>query len=64
MSASGYQSNQGAQPGADKVPVAASALGDVRIERQGNQRWLVVNRPADKLWDPMQAISGQEMVSR
>jgi outer membrane protein assembly factor BamC len=23
----------------------------VRIERDGNQRWLVVNRPADKLWD-------------
>ena len=25
----------------------------MRIERAGNQRWLVVNRPADKLWGPM-----------
>jgi len=33
--------------------VAVAALGDVRIERAGNQRWLVVNRPADKLWDPV-----------
>jgi outer membrane protein assembly factor BamC len=28
-------------------------MGDVRIERAGSQRWLVVNRPADKLWDPV-----------
>ena len=33
--------------------VAVAAMGDVRIERAGNQRWLVVNRPADKLWDPV-----------
>ncbi|WP_416548868.1 outer membrane protein assembly factor BamC [Limnohabitans sp. DCL3] len=32
---------------------AANQLGDVRIERQGNQRWLVVARPADKVWDPL-----------
>ncbi len=32
------------------VPTAALALGDVRIERSGNQRWLVVNRPAEQLW--------------
>ena len=35
------------------LPVAALAVGDVRIERSGNQRWLVVNRPADKLWGPI-----------
>ena len=28
-------------------------MGDVRIERAGNQRWLVVARPADKLWQPV-----------
>ena len=33
------------------VGTAAVSLGDVRIERLGNQRWLVVNRPADQLWD-------------
>ena len=35
------------------IPTAANTMGDVRIERAGNQRWLVVNRPADKLWDPV-----------
>ena len=35
------------------VPTAATAVGDVRIERAGNQRWLVVNRPADQLWGPV-----------
>ncbi len=35
------------------VPVAATSVGDVRIERSGNQRWLVVNRPADQLWSPV-----------
>lgn len=32
------------------IPVAANALSDVRIERSGNQRWLVVARPAEQLW--------------
>lgn len=50
VSASGYKTGQIA---ATKTPVAAVSLGDVRIERAGNQRWLVVNRPAEKLWDPV-----------
>jgi len=50
VSASGFQGNQ---PGEAKAPVAVTALGDVRIERQGGQRWLVVNRSADKLWEPI-----------
>ena len=41
------------QQSSAKLPIAASALGDVRIERAGNQRWLVVKRPAEKLWDPV-----------
>jgi outer membrane protein assembly factor BamC len=32
---------------------AANALGPVRMERQGNQRWLVASLPADKVWEPM-----------
>ena len=32
---------------------AALSVGDVTIERDGNQRWLVINRPADKIWDPV-----------
>jgi len=38
---------------APDVPTAASTLGDVRIERAGMQRWLVVNRSADVLWNPV-----------
>lgn len=40
-----------AQAAAAKSSVASSMLGDVRIEKAGNQRWLVVKRPADKVWD-------------
>jgi outer membrane protein assembly factor BamC len=50
VSASGYKPGQAALA---KAPVAATALGDVRIERSGNQRWLVVKRPVDKLWEPV-----------
>jgi outer membrane protein assembly factor BamC len=51
VSANALQASQAAQPSGPQT--AVSALGDVRIERNGNQRWLVVNRPADKLWDPV-----------
>ncbi|MDD2811001.1 outer membrane protein assembly factor BamC [Rhodoferax sp.] len=35
------------------MPTAVATLGDVRIERTGSQRWLVIDRPADKLWEPV-----------
>ncbi|RZL63747.1 MAG: outer membrane protein assembly factor BamC [Variovorax sp.] len=38
---------------APSLPTAAAKVGDVRMERAGNQRWLVVNRPADQLWEPV-----------
>jgi outer membrane protein assembly factor BamC len=42
------------QPVANIAPaIAPAAIGDVRIERAGNQRWLVVKRPAEKLWEPV-----------
>ena len=47
VTASGYSASQPSQT----VPTAATSLSDVRIERSGNQRWLVVGRPADQLWD-------------
>jgi outer membrane protein assembly factor BamC len=50
VTASAYSAGQGSTPGA---PVAATSLGDVRIERAGTQRWLVVSRPADQLWGPI-----------
>jgi outer membrane protein assembly factor BamC len=49
VTASSFQIGQAA-PG---VPTAATTMGDVRIERTGNQRWLVVNRSADQVWGPV-----------
>ncbi len=52
VSAAAMQAGQAAQP-SGTANAAATQIGDVRIERDGNQRWLVVNRPADKLWEPV-----------
>ena len=51
VTASGQQAARaGAAAG---VPTATASVGDFRIERAGNQRWLVVNRPAEQLWGPL-----------
>jgi len=52
VSAAAMQAGQSAQA-TGNANAAAVQLGDVRIERDGNQRWLVVDRPADKLWEPV-----------
>ena len=45
---SGYQAERAqTRPGAGAVLPAAEG---VRVERDGNQRWLVVNAPPEKLW--------------
>jgi outer membrane protein assembly factor BamC len=49
VTASSFQLGQATE----STPTAATSLGDVRIERAGTQRWLVINRPADKLWEPV-----------
>lgn len=49
VTASSYQLGQNVQ----SIPVAASSMADVRVERLGNQRWLVVKRPPEQLWDPI-----------
>ncbi len=49
VTATGFQTNTNT-PG---TPVAANSAGDVRIERAGNQRWLVVGRSPDQLWNPV-----------
>ena len=49
VTASNYRIGQAAPT----APTAATAIGDVRIERSGNQRWLVIARPADQLWGPI-----------
>ncbi|MDM7464153.1 MAG: outer membrane protein assembly factor BamC [Tepidimonas taiwanensis] len=47
VTASGYQASAAARPTGTAAP---SQIGDVRIERAGNQRWLVVDRTPDVLW--------------
>lgn len=49
VTASGFGSGKATQP----VSMALDTLGDVRIERAGSQRWLVIDRPVEKLWDPV-----------
>lgn len=49
VNASSFQVNQPSTA----TPTALSSVGDIRIERAGNQRWLVINRPAEQLWDPI-----------
>ena len=53
VSASAFQAGQAAAKPQAGAQTATSALGDVRIERDGNQRWLVIQRPSDALWDPV-----------
>ncbi len=47
VSATGYEN---AAQLSKTLPVAATEVADIRIERDGQQRWLVVNRPATVLW--------------
>ena len=51
-SAAAMQANALAAKPADNV-TATNNIGDVRIERDGNQHWLVVKRAPDKLWEPV-----------
>lgn len=53
VTASGFEAGQPGQPSGG---TAAASVGDVRIERAGTQRWLVVDRPADALWEPVRAF--------
>ncbi|RZL88713.1 MAG: outer membrane protein assembly factor BamC, partial [Variovorax sp.] len=50
VTANAYQAGMSNAPG---LPTAVSSVGDVRMERSGTQRWIVVNRPADQLWEPV-----------
>jgi outer membrane protein assembly factor BamC len=46
----------GFQSAASKVTdagTAANVLGNVKMERQGQQRWLVASMPADKAWESL-----------
>ena len=49
ISANSLQQGQGARPVGNQS-VALSEVGEVRLERVGNQRWLVSNRTPEQLW--------------
>ncbi len=48
VSASGMQSRATAV--ATTSQVAPNSVGDIRLERQGNQRWLIVPLPPEQVW--------------
>ena len=50
VTANSYQAGIANAPG---IPTAVANIGDVRMERSGTQRWIVVNRSPDQLWDPV-----------
>ena len=50
VTASGYQAGIANAP---SIPTAVANIGDVRMERAGSQRWIVVNRSPDQLWEPV-----------
>ena len=52
VTASSYENAQRART-ITTGTTAVTHVGDVRLERQGNERWLVIDRPADKLWQPV-----------
>ena len=47
---SGYQADRAQQPRAGASTALLPAAPGMRIERDGNQRWLVVGEPPEKLW--------------
>ncbi|QXL84912.1 outer membrane protein assembly factor BamC [Comamonas sp. NLF-1-9] len=51
-SAAAYEAGRAQQAQAG-INAAPKGIGDVRIERAGNERWLVVARSPNQLWDPV-----------
>ncbi|MFO1220903.1 MAG: outer membrane protein assembly factor BamC [Burkholderiaceae bacterium] len=56
VSAAGMQSTAASSPAASGPVVAPSSSGNVRIERQGRQRWLVVNQTPEQLWPQLRTF--------
>ena len=52
VSAAAFEAGQ-TQRASSRTNAAPQTIGDVRIERDGNQRWLVVNRTPEQLWEPV-----------
>lgn len=50
ITASGYSAQQATRSRTETYLVAPKEMPNVRIERSGSQRWLVVNKPPQVLW--------------
>ena len=51
---SGYQADRALQAKTWNVTSGVlPSIEKMRVERAGTQRWLVISRPADKLWEPV-----------
>jgi len=54
---SGYQAERAQQAGQPRGdPSVLPSVEGVRVERDGNQRWLVVSQPAERLWPAMKSF--------
>ena len=57
VSAAQFQAVTQATAAAAVAPsVAPKTIGDIRIEREGNQRWLAVGIPPEQVWPQLQAF--------
>ncbi|MBN8748513.1 Outer membrane protein assembly factor BamC [Xylophilus ampelinus] len=50
VSANAFEAGRANAPA---IPTAVASLGDVRMERAGQERWIVVNRTPEQLWEPV-----------
>ncbi|MDO5652815.1 MAG: outer membrane protein assembly factor BamC [Brachymonas sp.] len=56
-SASAVDYDKAQQATSDKGnPASVTSVGDVQIKRDGNQRWLVVQRTPTQLWEPVKSF--------
>jgi len=53
VSAAAFEAGKATSKSEAQSKTAIAQIADVRIERDGDRRWLVVDRPADKLWEPV-----------
>jgi len=61
--ASGYNASKGLAPTAAMIPgqpaagtVVATSLNDIKVERDGNQRWLVIKQTPEQLWPQLKTF--------
>ena len=56
VSAAQFQAGTPAAGAVAAASVAPKAIGELRIEREGNQRWLVTQLPPEQLWPQLEAF--------